>query len=130
MKKEDLKIFREDFKNALKEVEKKYNISFAVGVINYETRGNEVFKLKFKTECTSLETSSDAEEVCFQDVCRIYGFKETDYKKTFLLSGKTYFLIGFNTKARAYPIMAQEVQTGKRVRIGRAFLDFVRENLK
>lgn len=130
MKKEDFTSFKQDFKKALEEVEKKYNISISAGAITYETRVIGVSNFRFKVECNSLETSTNAEEASFKNTCRIYGFKETDYRKSFILTGRTYLLVGFNTRARAYPIVAEEVGSGRRVRIVRESLDFVRKNLQ
>ena len=130
MKKEDFTSFKQDFKKALEEVEKKYNISISAGAITYETRIIGVSNFRFKVECNSLEISTNAEEASFKNTCRIYGFKETDYKKSFTLTGRTYLLVGFNTRARAYPIVAEEVGSGRRVRIVRDSLDFVRKNLQ
>lgn len=52
----------------------------------------------------------------FALACWRYGLKESDYGATFTSGGKTYRIIGINTRSRRYPIECEEVGTGKKIR--------------
>lgn len=64
------------------------------------------------------EGLEEKEKTTFALYARSYGLEATDYGNVIKSSGKDYKLVGFNTKARRYPFLMEEVATGKRIRFG------------
>lgn len=60
----------------------------------------------------------EKEKTSFALYSRSYGLEPGDFHAVIKSSGKDYKLVGFNTKARRYPFLMEEVATGKRIRFG------------
>lgn len=92
-----LKAFREDFKNVIKTLEDKYELTIELGGITYDSSGFHV-----KMEATS-GSSDEAERTKFEKAAmsfKYYGITADMYNKEFVgRDGKTYALVGLNTKA-------------------------------
>ena len=92
----DFEAFREDTKNALREVEKKYGLTMELGNIGYSD-------MEFKFSVTALkigEQDIDSDQARFNYDCKAFGLKPEDYKAIVVINGKTFELIGFNPNGR------------------------------
>jgi len=49
----------------------------------------------------------------FMRVADAYGLSKDDYLAEFRSNGRTFRITGLNTRARGYPVMAEDVRTGK-----------------
>ena len=95
--KETLNNFRSDFTNAVKELEKKYDVVIELGNIHYSAIE---FSSKIEVKNKSDIKSSQQQ---FADNCWCtYGkVKPEMYQKNFVAKdGKTYTLVGINPRAR------------------------------
>lgn len=108
--KTNLKAMREDFQLAMKDFEKKYNVSVVMGNISYS-------ELEFhaKVTVTSKEKNSeDNERAEFERNCRMYGLTKEDYGRIIQHKGKNYTLIGFENSRPKFCIRARGVD-GKEI---------------
>ena len=90
--------FRNDFKEAIKEVENKHKISIDIGNITYKD-------FEFTTRLTGKKIEEGIEQKEFDNLCSKYGFKPSDYKRQFASDGDIYHLTGFNTRASRNPCL-------------------------
>ena len=97
-----LQAFREDFKSAIEELEKKYNVSIDLGRITY----NET-NFSGKIEVTNLEGQETDPYVkyakyaqAFKSCHDLYGMPESILNKSFKQGNKTYTFIGFDLAKR------------------------------
>lgn len=97
MKRFDFDGFRRDFKEAISELEKKYNLEVSLGNISYDSTS-----FSTKLSAVSLEGGADKYEVEFKKYCTIYGYTESDYKRKVKINGKIGEFIGFIPKGRKY----------------------------
>ena len=99
--------FERDLKLATAELCKKYQIKLKTSKITY---GPVEFDMKLTFQ--KNEEGLDAEEINFSMICARYGFKPSDYKRTFELLGVEYEFVGFDTKAKKYNCLIREIKTG------------------
>ena len=102
--------FRADFSEAVKGLEEKYGVVISMGNnITYDKRAGiftsklEVVNGSSKEEVEKAKFESDVE--CFSS---LYEVGKADYRKAFTLKGKTYYLIGFKTRARKTPCIIED----------------------
>lgn len=89
---------REDILAALAAVGNKYGCDVTVGKIKYDD-----ININVSVDFTARgEDGESGEQVAFNRDCALYGFAPEHYRKPFTMDGKTYYLIGFNHKARKY----------------------------
>lgn len=100
---QNIKEIREELNNALRTVTDKYGLQFTIGSISYGPNN-----ISFTCRGTTL-----TEEDQFTSLCREYGFRPEDYRKSFRYRNKTYVLTGFDPHARSYPYIIQDTATGK-----------------
>ena len=105
----DWDAFRVDFNEAVKGLKDKYNITLTTGTIRYTPSS---FSMPVKGLISDWDISG--EEAEFKRLCNMFGKKPEDYGKTFTSNGKVLKLVGFNTRARKYPFVGEEVGTGRR----------------
>ena len=88
--KTEFNMFRNDVNNALAEIAKKYDLTISAGNISYTDVD---FTMKLKCEKAS---GVDARKTHFNELCRAYGFEESDYERVIVDTyGKRYKLVGF-----------------------------------
>lgn len=58
----------------------------------------------------------DKERATFDLYARMFGLEPQDFGAEIVSQGKRYKLIGFNTKARKYPFLMEEIATGNKIR--------------
>ena len=98
--KETLKLFRKDFKEAVKELEKDYGIEIELNKISYSENS-----FTGNIEVVNKIAGKSADQVKFEECCYRYHLKPTDYGSKFTYNHKDFILVGINTKAREYPII-------------------------
>lgn len=110
--KEMLKQIILEFSVALKPIAEKYDGVFTVGNVKYDDTKAD-FNLSF---LTNGENGESAEQVEFNKYARAYGFGPADYGKVIFLDGTPYTFYGFAPKARKYPCLLRNTETGKEVK--------------
>jgi len=106
-----LQNFREDFEDAVADLEKKYGIVIQLGNISYS---DDHFDAKF-----TAKSGDDMEEIRkreFEQNCSWYGLKPTDYNREFTKDGYKYRIIGIKPENRKYPISLFNLTTGQRIK--------------
>lgn len=88
--------FRNDAKEALREVAEKYDVEISFGNISYTD-----FEFDLKMHVAKRgDEDTDMSQLKFERECMYYGFKKEDYNKEFIMDGKKFRFVGFNTRAR------------------------------
>lgn len=105
---EEFNKFRDDLKDAVKGVEKKYDISIDVSSINY---GDTSFDCKLHVKKTDI----DADSIEWGKHCYLYGLRAEDYNAIITINGVKYQLKEINTRKRKYPIVCIVLDSGDRV---------------
>lgn len=95
LNKNDFDSMRIEVKEALKVIEDKYNCEISTGNISYDD-----VRINMSLTFTNREEGLSAEQTYFNHICKSYNFNPSDYKKSFLIQGKLFYLVGFNPKAR------------------------------
>ena len=112
---ETIKELREEIAGALHDIEKAYDITFEIGNIRFD---NNTFRTQL--QCF-LAVSEESERMLFEKYCACYGLHPSDYKRTFEMCGQIYRLIGFDTKARKYCYVVENIASGEKMRCGDGF---------
>lgn len=113
-----LDLFRKDFQEAVKDLESKYEMVISLGRITYSDD-----EFTAKLEVKSGGSKDDVMKREFEKNCVYIGLKPEDYGRVFTQRGIDYKIIGLDLAKRKYPIIIQEVLTGKTVR---CTLDYVK----
>lgn len=111
---ENLRIFRKDFEEAMKALEEKHDIKVSVGKITFSSVGF-TCKMTCDIPINLAQTISSqsaapfsnlampgvesAEQKRFALDCALYGFQADDYMMPLRDNGKTYFFSGFKTNS-------------------------------
>ena len=108
-----LRAILDDAKEALGPVAEKYGLKLERKSCTYsEDECPVAFKfLITETDSNGNLMSSDAK--AFVREASLYGLKGTDLGKEFRFRGDTYRISGLKPKSRKYPILGENVQTGK-----------------
>jgi hypothetical protein len=100
-----------DIKLALEAIAVKHGVALAMGRGRYtHTQGT------LKVEVSLLGSDGkgvDKYAEAFTQLADLYGFKASELGTQFKFGNNTFQIIGLNTKAKAYPILAKNVATGK-----------------
>ena len=129
MNKQNMELFRKDFKKAVETLERDHDIVLDLGNIGFS-------KNSFNTTLTVTNASEltpkalrKKEELQFNARCHVYGFKETDYRKIFKsVDGKGYVLFGFNPSAPKNAYNIEDTITGKPYRCPKLHYNYDRNN--
>ena len=103
MTRQNLKMFRMNFENLVKDFEKRNGVKLELGNIRFSDN-------QFTTKLTVTnigDTSSSLEEIKFAELCTKYGFSKSDYNRTVKVNGRKYKLIGFKPRATRYPCIVE-----------------------
>lgn len=93
----DFAQFRNEVRLALGEIGKKYGVDILPDKIKYDAAHVELMvQFRYKGE------SGNSEQNMFEQYCKLYGLKPSDYGKKFRVGDKVLTLIGFLPTARKY----------------------------
>lgn len=98
-----LKNFRQDFKDAVKDLEEKYDIVITLGNISYSESN---FHGKIECRLASVSANKKLEDT-FKALYKLYGLDEDMLGKTFNACGKTLKFVGLDSKKRNYPCICE-----------------------
>jgi hypothetical protein len=112
-----LDAFRKDFAEAVKDLEKQYGVVLSLGRITY---GYDNFRCQL--EAKSGDSRDDVLKKEFEQNCSAVGLYPEDYGQTFTQQGKQWRIIGIDLKKRKYPIIIEEVATGRTCRCTAAYI--------
>ena len=103
-----LESFRQDFQDAMKDLEQKYGFVIELGRITYTATS-----FTGKLEVNEGESKDEVNEQEFKRYCRMFGLEESDYDRRFTFQGNDYIIVGIRPSKRKYPIACQQVQSGQ-----------------
>lgn len=105
----DYKLFRSQFSEAVKELEKEHNISLSIGSISYNST-------KFTTRLTGSFEDDDAEEsrkIQFEQTAKLLDIPADWYNKIIKeKSGEEFMIVDINTRARKNVLKIERVSDG------------------
>ena len=108
----ELDKFKEDFEVAMVSLQEKYDVTITLGPITY-------YKNDFSASLT-VDNGRDPEEIrCRRFNRNVWkykslGFEEGMYRRIFIADDeKRYAILGFNTKAKKYPLVIADIETGE-----------------
>lgn len=117
----ELDRFRKDFMEAVAMLQDKYDVTISLGNITYN-------KDEFSSRLT-VKNGRDSEEIERKDFdANVWkfehlGFKPGMYRRVFIaVNDKRYAIIGFNTRAKKYPLIIVDINDGNVVRAGTGFV--------
>ena len=104
------KKFREDFKEAVKDLEAKYGMIISLGSITYTQDS-----ISVKMTGQVAADIDDLRKKEFEKYCYGYGLTPDDYGATFTdpKTGKEWKIVSIKPKKRSYPIVIQNTATGE-----------------
>jgi hypothetical protein len=109
--KEKILNIQEKIKKALKKIEEEENVS-----INFESIRYTKFKYSSKMNVISKEKTKDGETLdkkMNEDISKRYGFTQNIVGMVFISSDKKMKITSFKTRNRKYPIIAEDIDSGK-----------------
>ena len=101
---EQLKEFRVEMEDALREFAADHEFQLDAGNITYDTNS-------FTIKITCIQKPKDGksiEQADFEKNCAVFGFKPEDYGKTFVEGKDTYTFVGFLPKGRKYQALVRK----------------------
>lgn len=119
---QNLITLQQEIDAALATVAKKNGIVLSMGNIKFS---GEEFHAKLEAAVTSTNSAglSMAEMKMkkeLEDYGRLYGLTGKEYGKTFFSNGRTYKVVGLKTSHPKFPIIGQDVKTGKQFKFTEA----------
>lgn len=130
---EQLDAFRKDFDKAMVQLQDKYDVTISLGAITYEEE-------RFSARVT-VKNGQDPEEIARADFdADVYKFAHLGlgpgmYKRVFIgNNGERFAIVGFNTRAKKYPLEIIRIRDGSRRKAGEGFIkelvnEYYAENL-
>ena len=119
----EIKQFREDFKNAVKDLEQQYNLDIKLGNIRFG-------KFEFYTKLTCTKTTEKAKQTVMETLknefrmwAETYGVNPDLFGKSYTQNGKIYTVAGINNRARKYPVLLN-CSDGKTYKSDKSMLKF------
>ena len=109
MDKEYFDNFRNDVREALKAVAKKYGVEINPTNVKYDDID---FTLTLNV-VRLVNGTSDANESLWSYYYKSYGFEREDYGKTVIINNETFKISGIDSKSRKYPILLTRVRDNK-----------------
>lgn len=100
---EFLKNFRQDFKDAVKELEEKHGIVIHLGNISYNTNS---FTSKIEVRLDSVSPNQKYIDT-FKLLYKMYGLDEDMLNKSFMANGTSLKFVGLDSKKRNYPCICE-----------------------
>lgn len=117
----ELTRFRADFKKMAEELQEKYDVTISLGSISYN---EDEFSAKM-----TVNNGRDPEAIERKDFDKNVwkyehlGFTKGMYRRIFLAAnGARYAIVGFNTRAKKYPLIVADIHDGRLLRAGAGFV--------
>jgi len=107
---ENLNSIRSEFEKELKVIGNKFGISFNVNTIRFTEKS---MHCKLEGNLSDNCSNESFLAIEFKEKCHKYGLKPTDLRRKFTSNDKTFRIIGLKVRNRKYPIIAENVLTGK-----------------
>lgn len=129
----NLASLRTDIEKALNEVGQKHQIALTIGNIRFSAN-------EFRTKLEAFIANDTGNTVGAKDVRSLkeyndlkengslFGLSESDYGKTFMSQGRVYKIVGLNSNAPKFPIIAEEVGTGKSYKFKETIVSKLKKN--
>lgn len=114
--------FREDFKEAVKSLEEKYGVVVKLSKICYDEDS-----FSGKIEVSNGSDVDEVEKKKFEKDCWAFHLMKEDYGRTISFDGQTLKIVGLDSSRRKYPVVVENVRTGKK---SLASIGMVLEELK
>jgi len=114
--KNDLTRFRDEFKNAVAELELKFNVDISLGTIRYDEK-------EFSSKLTVIklgDTNEPKDQLKWNAQCKKFGLTPEHFGKTMEIRGEIYTIIGLKPSAKNRPSPKSKIviiecnRTGKR----------------
>lgn len=115
MERQDWKCVAEDLKKAIAEVGAKHDVLFTLK----NWRFDETY-CKYNLSANVLKVGTkkfDPRKKEFEDYAFRFGLKKSDFGKVVSLRGMEFKLCGLRPRARSYPLIGKETQTGKEYKL-------------
>ena len=115
--------FRKDFDAAMEALRKKYDATITLGSITYSSE-DERFSARLEVK-NSRDSDLVARGDFDADVWKFthLGFTKGMYGRIGIgIDGEQYSVIGFNTRAKKYPLKLIHIKDGQRVNAGEGFI--------
>jgi hypothetical protein len=108
--KNSINALRTEIDNTLAALGKKHGISLEAGNCTFNA-STCTFKLKCGVANSdgSFETK---ESLVWKEVHKVYGFTADDAKRPITRAGRAYMIVGFNTAAKKYPLILEDMSDG------------------
>jgi len=107
----EIKRFRNNFKVAVKDLEKDFGVTIDLGNIKFS---NSEFSGKLNVlNIGENKENIDSDQLKFEAYCLQFGFKKSDYNLNVSINRGVYKLIGFKPNNRKYPCIVEGPQGGK-----------------
>lgn len=101
-----LKMFREDFEEAIKPLEEKFKVTIKCGKITYSEDS-------FSAKIEAVTSEGNFEQKEFEKYAKLFGFNADDYGKTIIMQGTEYAFVGFNLSRPKFRCKIRNTRTGQ-----------------
>ena len=113
--------FSRDFRNVVESLQEKYDVTISLGPVTYWENG-----FSSKMTVYNGRDLAEIERREFDENVWKYahlGLERGMYRRVFIgATGEKYALLGFNTKAKKYPLEILKISDGSRGRAGERFI--------
>lgn len=108
MTKGQIKQMRAEMNQALSKISERYDVAIEIGTIRYSDTG-----FTAKVEGVVTADPEDLEKVAkakfLREIAGDYRIREEDFGKKFTENGRQYRIVGFNSRAHRYPVIAENI---------------------
>ena len=111
MTKLTIDLFYIEAKKYMEELAEKHNVEAEISKFSIGEGNSFYFSVKGHQKSQSGKSH---EQELFESYCGRYGFKPSDYKKSYIsFDGKGYEFIGFSPRAKKYHYLVRSLSNGK-----------------
>lgn len=104
-----LRLLRVEFQAAIDAVAASHGLTAGIGNIRFEPEGTS-FTTKMTVETSGAAVKKEADKAdMFNIYARSSGLEASDFGKVFEYAGKTLKIVGYNTRAKKYPISVEDM---------------------
>ena len=117
MDKAEVGIIRSELNTILAKYGEEKGIQFEIGSISYSSTG-----FTTKLNATTGESKEEADQVNWGKNCWAVGLDRNDFGKHIEYDRDVYKLVGIKPRSTKYPIVVQNVRTGKRYKFTKSMV--------